>query len=291
MFAIRTGVTAVVATVLVGVSGCGSTPDPGPTGSSTISSVPSASATPSATPVTANVPIYYLGTVGSARGEPKLFREYHRLAAGDGSVAAKIKAAVTAMLDGRTAYDADYFSQWPASASVGGVTIDGGVATLDLARATVNAREPTGNAAAVQQLIWTATAFSGGTGVRLLFDGAPRTTWGGVPVDGTLRRAPAATTLAPVRIIDPQAKAVTGTSVTVNLAGIVFEATIQVRVRDSGGTVIARKTVRLTAGAPAEGTGVARFTLATGSYTVEAYEVSLKDGHIVALDGHPFTVR
>lgn len=297
MFAISTGtgvaVAATVVAVFTSVGSCAPVPvtSGGPPGSTISSTAPVTSPPPSGTPAAtvANVPIYYLG---ATKAGPMLYREYHRIPVGDGSTAAKIKAALAQMLDGRTAYDSDYSSQWPASAAVRGVTVSGGVATVDLSGATVNAKEPVGNRAAVQQLIWTATAFTGGTGVKLLFDGAPRTTlWGTVNVAGTLHRAAADTTLAPVWVIDPQAKSVSGTSVTVHLAGIVFEGTIQLRIRNSSGTVIKQQTVQLTVGAPAQGTATVHLTLAPGSYTVEAYEVSLKDSSIVALDGHPFTVQ
>jgi hypothetical protein len=204
-----------------------------------------------------------------------------------------VKAGITQMLDGRTAYDHDYVSQWPASASVRSVSISGGVVTVDLHGATVNGDDPAGNKAAIQQLIWTATAFQGATGVRLLFDGQPRATlWASrQPVAGVLHRAAAVDALAPVWVIDPQQNAVTGTSVTVSLAGIVFEGTIQMRVRSAAGKVVVQKTVQLSVGAPVQGVATVHITLTPGTYTVEAYEVSLKDGSIVALDGHTFTVH
>jgi len=67
------------------------------------------------------------------QGRPEALREFHDLPDGDGSTAAQLKAAITEMLDGRTAYDPDYSSQWPASASVRSVTVSGTVATVDLA--------------------------------------------------------------------------------------------------------------------------------------------------------------
>jgi len=86
--------------------------------------------------------------LGASKDGPKLYREFHDLPDGDGSTAAQLKAAITEMLDGRTAYDPDYSSQWPASASVRSVTVSGTVATVDLAGATVNGYDPQGNRAA-----------------------------------------------------------------------------------------------------------------------------------------------
>lgn len=292
-------VSAVVLAVGLGSCGPQATTAHPPAGSST-SPAPTTGGghgpTPSPQPTkapTVNVPVYY---IGATKAGPRLFREYHLVPAGDtgdGPVAGRVLAALVAMLDGRNAFDPDYTSQWPASATVSSVTISGGVATVDLSGATVNAYGPAGNAAALQQLIWTATAFPGGTGVRLLFDGAPRATlWASnLPVAGVLHRAPRVDTLAPVWVIDPQQGATVSGPVTVHLAGIVFEGTIQLRVRDSAGATVTRRTVRLSAGAPAQGTATVTLDLPPGAYTIEAYEVSMKDGSVVASDDHAFTVR
>lgn len=303
MLTLGSAVAASAVVLAVGLGSCGPQAAPvhqpvtgptttvPPTNSTGGTSVP-----PSGTPQptlaghSANVPIYY---IGATKAGPRLFREYHTLPTGDGSTAAAVKAALVAMLDGRTALDPDYASQWPASATVLGVTVSGGVTTVNLSGATVNADDPAGNAAALQQLIWTATAYPGATGVKLLFDGKPRATlWAGkLPVAGVLHRAPAADTLAPVWVIDPQQGAAVSSPVTVHLAGIVFEGTIQLRVRNSAGATVAQRTVQLSVGAPAQGTATVTLSLAAGTYTVQAYQVSLKDGSIVASDNHTFTVR
>lgn len=285
-------VTATVVAVVVSVGSC--TPPasqaPSPVSGSSVGA-PSNSPPSSATALSARIPVYY---VGATKSGPRLFREYHVLMkTRPTSVAAQLKAGLTEMLDGRTAYDPDYHSGWPASASVRSVSVANGVATIDLSGATVNGYDPPGNAAALQQLIWTGTAYAGGVGVKLLFDGKPRATlWkAALPVSGVLRRAPAVDTLAPVWVIDPQAGSTSGTSTTVSLAGIVFEGTVNVRVKNSSGKVVYSKTVQLTVGAPAQGTARVSVRLSPGKYTIEAFEVSMKDGSVAALDGHSFTVR
>jgi hypothetical protein len=290
MFALGTGsgvaAAAVVVAFVAGVGSCApaTTRIPGsPVGSTAV-----ATRAPSpAAGITANVPIYY---VGDTRNGLRLYREYHRVPAGDGSTAAKVKAALTQMFGRGAPYDVDYTSSWPAGTSVRSVKTSGGIATVDLHGVSASLPKSSGKAA-LQQLIWTATAYSGGTGVILRFDGAPRSTLWGSAVSGTLHRAAASATLAPVWVIDPQAQATTGTAVTVHLAGIVFEGTIQMRIRDTHGAVVVQKTVQLSVGAPAQGTATVHVTLKAGKYTIEAYEVSLKDSSIVALDGHPFTVK
>jgi hypothetical protein len=290
-------VTATVVAVVVSVGSCNPAsqgPDHvgGPSAAATSSGgAASSSATAPSPALSARIPVYY---IGDTKAGPRLFREYHVLMQRPPtSIAQQLKAGLTAMLDGRTAYDPDYHSGWPASASVRSVSVASGVTTIDLGGATVNGYDPPGNAAALQQLIWTGTGYAGGVGVRLLFDGKSRTTlWkAALPVGGVLRRAPAVDTLAPVWVIDPQAGSTSGKTVTVNLAGIVFEGTINVRIKDSSGKVVYTKIVQLTVGAPAQGTASLSTRLNAGKYTIEAYEVSMKDGSIAALDGHSFTVR
>jgi len=300
MLTLGSAVAASAVVLAVGLGSCGpqaTTAHPPATGPTT--TAPStggtngtggASQQPTPAAHTANVPIYY---IGATQAGPRLFREYHTLPVGDGSTAATVRTALVAMLDGRTAFDPDYASQWPASARVLGVTASSGVTTVNLSGATVNADDPTGNAAALQQLIWTATAYPGATGVKLLFDGKPRATlWASkLPVAGVLHRAAAVDTLAPVWVIDPQQGVTVASPVTVRLAGIVFEGTIQLRVRNSAGATVTQRTVQLSVGAPAQGTATVTLNLPPGAYTIQAYEVSLKDSSIVASDDHTFTVR
>ena len=304
MISLSTAVAASVAAFAIGVGSCSpaphTTPKPaagptvpaitsGPTGSTTGATPSPTSSGGGGQTLTASVPIYYIGA------NDKLYREFHSIPVGNGLPAARVKAAIAQMLDGRTALDKDYSSQWPASASVRSVSVTGGVATVDLHGATVNGFDPAGNRAALQQLIWTATAFSGGTGVKLLFDGQPRATlWASrLPVAGVLHRAPAVDVLAPIWVIDPQQGAVSGRSVTVHLAGIVFEGSIQMRVRSAIGAVLQTKTVQLSVGAPAQGTATVNLTLAPGVYTIEAYFFSMATSCDcpMGIDQHKFTVR
>ena len=305
MVSMSTAVAASVAAIAVGIGSCAPTtpsrPRPNVGGGPTTSATPSPTTQPpaskppttqpstTATPTTATVPVYYLGA------NDKLYREYHPATVGNGGTAAKVRAAVALMLDGRTAFDPDYSSQWPASASVRSVSVASGVATVDLHGATVNGYDPAGNRAALQQLIWTATAFSGGTGVRLLFDGVARSTlWASrQPVAGVLHRAAAVDALAPVWVIDPQQGAVSGASVTVHVAGIVFEGAIQIRVRTTAGTQVVRQHVQLTVGAPAQGTATVTLHLSPGRYTIEAFYLPMNTSCDcpAGTDQHTFTVR
>lgn len=242
---------------------------------------------------TFNLPVYYLGP---ARLGDRLYREYHVLPPERETVVGAVGAVVQAMLD-RPADDPDYRSPWPAGATVRKVAVDGDIVTVDLAGAAGDgafdaAVDDLTARMAVQQLVWTVTASAGGpTGVRLLLDGTPATSlWGRADVSGVLRRGPAADVLAQIWIIDPQQGTEQGRRFTVRLAGIVFEATVRVRLRDAAGTVIDDFAVHLAGGAPAQGTGTVQVGLPPGRYTIEGYVVSERDGSEQVYDEHQFTV-
>lgn len=237
---------------------------------------------------TANLPVYF---IGEDRGRPRLYREYHVLAVADGGAAARVRAAVGAML-ARRAFDPDYSSGWPRGAGVRDARIDGGVVVVDLSGAARNSVGSEYAQQAVQQLVWTASAqVSGSPAVRILIDGARvDELWGHVHIGADLRRAPAVDVLAAVWVIDPQHGATLGRTVQVKVAGIVFEATAQVRIK-RGTTVVHQRVVTLDQGPPQQGEYAYRVTLPAGTYTVEAFEISAADGSEQHLDDHEFTVR
>ncbi|MEU7825634.1 GerMN domain-containing protein [Catellatospora sp. NPDC049133] len=302
MSALRFRVLSSVALVALTAACTPTTPSPDPTGSA----APSASAAPGTTapspsaPTSTEEPAPPAGTSGALavyylandRGEPKLVREFHRLSTGDGSAAAKVKAAVAEMLDGRTAYDPDYSSMWPASARVRGVSVSGDTVTVDLSGARINGDAGSFAAhQAVQQLVWTATAVSGKPKVRIHLDGKPvDELWGHVGTKDPLRRAPAATTLLPVWLIDPQEGATVPQDFTLHVAGMVFEATMNYEVR-RGSTVVREGFITLDAGGPAQGEAKLRLSLPTGTYVIEVFDISENDGAKMFVDNHTVTVK
>jgi hypothetical protein len=298
---------AAAAVILAGGGPPTVTPTPGPGGTVSVAPTPpptvmaspprTASSDPTAGGTTANLAVYYVGTDrlkaenGAEIARPRLYREYHRVTAGDGGPAARTRAAVTAMLDGRTASDDDYASPWPAGARVREVRLGAGAVTVDLGGAAANDVDAETARVAVQQLVWTATAASGRPAVRLMLDGVPADRlWGHSPAGGELRRAPMLDVVAPVWLISPQDGATVGRSVEVHVAGIVFEATAHLRVRRDG-TVVEDRPLTLDAGPPDQGEIKVRLTLPPGTYLVEAYALSAVDGSVQHLDDHTITVR
>ena len=210
--------------------------------------------------------MYYLGR------SRLLYREFHPLPAGDGGPAARARAAVTAMLGGG-ALDPDYASAWPAGMTVRATSVDGDVVTVDLAGAAAP------DAAATQELVWTATAASGTTGLRLLRDGRPA----GSPPADVLRRDPAVDVLAPVWLIDPQQGAQVAATFDVYVAAIADDATVRLRVLDPAGHVVHEQSVPLDRGAPDQGQARLTLTLPAGSYTVEVSVGGSTDDHSITV--------
>jgi hypothetical protein len=290
MLTLGTGTGVLAATVVfafAGVTGgCGSRPVA--TSTPPVATAPAAT-TPATSPPpahTVSVPVYYVGP-GS-----RLYREYRTVSiaatdATDTSVAASVDLALR-----QSALDPDYHSGWPAGVSVRQVSVSAGVTTIDLHGATVNGGTAAANRASIQQLIWTATAYTGGTGVKLLFDGVERATlWATKqPVAGVLHRAPAVDTLASMWVIDPQQGAATGSPVTIKVAGIMFEGAMGVEIRKPDGSKI-QKPIHLSAGSPAQGAGSVTVSLTPGTYTVVAYYKPLKNTSTVYGDDHVFTVK
>ena len=285
---------AAVAATVVGIAGCGPLPSPTPGGPATTPSTVETSAT-GATVV--SVPVYFLGIERhwqEADGQPveriKLYREFHRVPAADGGLQAKTHAAVTAMLDGHT-LDPDYRTGWPDGARVRSVAVGDDTATVDLAGAATNSVGAEAAQQTVEQLIWTATAASGKSGIRLLLDGEPASDlWGHVSVGGVLRRAKALDTLASVWLIDPQHGATVGRTFALHVSGATFESTIQLRVRQGDRTVSQKYVTVSTTSTGRFGEAKTTFTLSPGGYVIEAYAESAVDGRVAFLDDHSITV-
>lgn len=281
---------AVVVAVVAGTSQCQppvTTPPP-PAASATggPSVAPSGSTAPG-TNQTTNLAVYYIGH------NNRLYREFHQLPAGDGGSAAQVRAAVTEMLDGRTAYDPDYHSGWPASTAVRNVTVSGKSITVDLSGAAVNGDDPPTEQAALQQLIWTATAVVPDSTMRLLLDGKPvAKLWNLLPASGDLHRGSWLDVQAYLQLMDPQQNATVSRTFTAKIDGSTFEATAVVRIKNSSGGVVTEQSIHVgSLAVPNRATASVTFTLSPGRYTIETFFYSLKDSSVQELDDHQFTVK
>ncbi len=247
---------------------------------------PSGSASPS--PAKQTVAVYY--TLATSEGfGPRLVREFHQVTGVQGSVVEQVRAALTEML-GRNALDPDYANLWPARAKVAAVTVAGKTATVDLTGAASHSVGAQAAEIAVQQLIWTATAVPNIEAVQLLLDGQPAAElWGHVEISQPLKRGSAVDVLAPVWLISPQHGDHVGTEVTLHIAGIAFEATVNYEIR-VGTRIVKEGFVTLSQGAPQQGEAKQTVTLEPGDYVIAAYLISPEDAEKEHLDDHSIKV-
>jgi lipoprotein-anchoring transpeptidase ErfK/SrfK len=103
-----------------------------------------------------------------------------------------VTAAIASLLQGPTAAESksDVRTQIPTATKLRSASVKGGVATVDLTRPFVEGTSRDSLVARLTQLVWTATAVKGVTGVRLWVDGRAAKSMGqGVSVDRILTRA------------------------------------------------------------------------------------------------------
>ncbi|MFK3985383.1 GerMN domain-containing protein [Micromonospora sp. NPDC050397] len=284
------GAAVVVACAAV-VSTCGPPVRPGPAPSPGAEPSSPGAEPSSAGPATAPVAVYYQG----ADPEHGLYREFRPLPVGDGSPADRVRAALRHLVESAGARDPDYRAGWPPGTRLRAVTVSAGTATVDLAGAAApvpvsGSADDRVAAQAVQQLVWTATAVTGITGVRLLLDGVPvDRLWDRVDVREVLGRAPAVDVLAPVWLISPQQGDRVGRDLEVHVAGTVGPAGVHLRVLQGNRTVTERL-LTLSAGSPAQGEARVRLSLPPGDYTLQAYAAAATGGGVRHLDDHEVTV-
>ncbi|HEU4514495.1 MAG TPA: Gmad2 immunoglobulin-like domain-containing protein [Nocardioidaceae bacterium] len=235
---VATAATVAAVTVL---SGDSTTDEPGFAGPTAASNGTSEAASPtpseepsatgSAVPETATVPVYYLGE--TTRG-PRLYREFHRVELlDDDPVSTAVSEAVAVPPD-----DPDYRSPWPGGTTAATVEEPpSDVITVDVRGPGLRER-PEGMSAeeaelAIEQLVYTAQAAAQKRApVQLLLDGNRTDTLLGVPVSEPLAQGAAEDVLAQVWIIDPAEGAEVTSPFEVSGLAAAFEANVVWELRD-----------------------------------------------------------
>jgi hypothetical protein len=296
---------AGVVLVLASTTGCAGSDTPTPSGTaassvtaSTSSSVPSsASATPSTTATSsagpASLPVYY---IAESQRSFKLYREFRRVPDKGGAVASAV-SAMTALAP----LDPDYLTPWRPASRIA-VSQRGTNLAIDLsADAFSNTNVGSGlAAAAIQQLVYTATAAAAQTGspastVTITKDGRPADVWGVLRIGEATARAALLDVQAQAWVTAPQEGEVRKAgSVSFAGYGTSFEATFSWVVSTSEGKTVAR-------GSAMGGTGTGGFgpftfstRLEPGTYTVTVATddpSGRAEGNGPASDDKMFTVR
>jgi len=237
------------------------------------------------------------GAVGTASPEPStapsaetgmsIVRTYFWLAGGAGSAGlvptlhevagtkAVATAAVKSLISGPTPMESQrgVTSRIPAGTQLLGLTVDNGVATVDLS----SEFDSGGGADAVQtrraQVVYTLTQFPSVKGVSLRIEGEGDS--------NVLNRADYVQLLPAIWLDRPAWGAAIGNPAHVTGSADVFEATFRVSILDGSGKVLADQQLMATCGTGCRGTFDASvpYTIAKAQYgTIRVYEPSAQDG-------------
>ncbi len=288
-------VLVIVAVVLLGDDD-GGQPGAGPatTTSATATTSPTSRPTssPTSSPVTSSptsgpvagqvtVPVYYVVDVQGVG--PRLYREFHRVTRTGDTVMTALKEMFTGQ-----ANDPDYRSLWPASTRVLAVTKgETPTITVNLSGWATNLGSSF-EAAAVQQLVYTATAADPSvTRVRITVNGQEPPS-GHLDVSAPQSRSPALETLGNVWVLAPEQGSTVSSPVVVRVYGTGFEGNVPLKVF-RGGTEVASTAVTTMMGGFA--TAQTTVSLPAGSYELRAYNDNGRDATLQLWDTKAFTVR
>lgn len=194
-------------------------------------------------------------------------------------------AAMTALLDGPSTGEIDLGlgTAIPGDTELLGLDVDGGVATVDLTSAYESGGGSLSMRLRLAQVVYTLTQFPTISNVAFRLDGEPISTFSaeGVSVDKPLERADFEDLLPPISVDSPVPGAEISTPVTITGTANVFEATVSIRILDSGGAEIAKTFTTATCGTGCRGdySEAVRFEVSERQPgTIEVYESSAEDG-------------
>jgi hypothetical protein len=195
------------------------------------------------------------------------------------------KAAMEALLQGPSTSDADagLLTVIPTGTTLHNVTIEGGVATVDLSASFGSGGGSLSMQGRVAQVVYTLTQFPTVTGVSFELDGAPITTLGGegVVLDHPQTRADWESFTPAILVESPLPGETVTSPFHVTGTANTFEATLQIRLTGSDGTVLFEHFGMATSGTGTRGTYDETVTFSTtkhGAATLRLFESSAKDG-------------
>ncbi|MBA3739362.1 MAG: GerMN domain-containing protein [Actinobacteria bacterium] len=201
------------------------------------------------------------------------------------------RRAIEALLNGPTA--AERAAKVGTSINPGtrllDLTIDDGVAMVDLDDTFSAEETPAMAVGSLSQIVYTLTQFDSVQGVVFEVEGEPLTNFGGYELDGAQRRTNFADQLPFILVESPGIGERVSSPVTIAGTSDVFEAVVSIEISDQNGDTIASTFTMATCGTGCRGsyTTDVRYDVGTRQPgTIRVYEVSAMDGspiHIVEI--------
>ena len=250
------------------------TSGPGSSGSAIASAAPSATSA-GTTLVRA---YFWLGGLPGSEGLVAVLRAVP-------STKAVATAAVNALLSGPTSAETarSITTTVPAGSQLLGLTIVGGVATVNLSKEFESGGGSASVLTRLGQVVYTLTQFPTVKTVVFQIEGVTSTTFGseGVVLDKPVGRADYVSLLPDIWVDRPAFNAAIGNPAHVTGNADVFEATFRISILDASGSVIADVQVMATCGSGCRGTfdTTIPYTVSKGQYGIlRVYNPSAKDG-------------
>lgn len=194
-------------------------------------------------------------------------------------------AALAELLAGPTAEEQSigFSSAIPPGTRLLGLTIENGVATVDLSGQFAEEGGSLSMTARVAQVVFTLTQFPSVQGVQFRLDGQPVDALGGegLMLDRPVGRADFEELLPAIFVESPAPFAVVSGSLHLRGTANTFEATFMIRLTDASGAVLLEQPVMASSGSGTRGSFDVTLDLAVqraGPGTLTVYEVSARDG-------------
>jgi spore germination protein GerM len=174
-----------------------------------------------------------------------------------------------------------------------GLTIDDGVATVNLDETFGREETPAIAVGSLSQVVYTLTQFDSIDGVVVEVEGMPLTNFGGYELDGPQRRADFADQLPWILVQSPGIGQKVSSPVRISGSADVFEAVVSILILDDRGRPVASTFASATCGSGCRGrysTDVRYEVATTQPGTIRVFEVSAMDGSPINVVDIPVTL-
>jgi germination protein M len=205
--------------------------------------------------------------------------------------------ALTRLLEGPSGDEADagLGTAIPDGVELNGLSIGGGVATVDLSSDFEAGGGSLAETLQLAQVVYTVTQFDTVDSVRFELDGEPVEFFGGHGIDvrDPQTRQDYEEYVALIVVLTPAIGERVDNPVSISGTANVFEATVSIRIRDADGDVVASTFTTATCGTGCRGTYSATFSYSVSQAqagTIEVFESSAQDGSPLHMVSIPVTL-